>query len=169
MKRTASIVILVSAVLGVNTLLLGQQPRSLEGVWQIERIAPKDGRAENREPLPNLVIFTPEHYSMVWMPGTDAIRSFEQPWFPVDSEKIARFDEVIVHTGTYQREAETLTMTPIVARIPEFMGGTIEWGYQLSSTELVLTFMDEHTFDGVQAPWAGADGGAILTLSRVAQ
>jgi len=140
----------------------------LEGVWQIQQITPKDGGPVNRNPLPSLVIFTPEHYSMVWMAGSEAPRAFAKHWVPTDAEKIARYDAILVNSGTYETGQGKLTMTPIVARVPEFIGGTIEWEYRLSGDVLVLTFLDEHSFDGVQAPHAKSGGGVILSLDRIA-
>ena len=168
MKLTARVSMYVAVTFGASLLLFGQQPPTLEGVWEIARIQSKDGSAENRKPLPSLVIFTSEHYSMVWMPGSQATRAFEERWLPTDAEKIARYDEIRVNTGTYEKEESRLTMTPIVARVPEFVGGTIEWEYQLTEESLVLNFMDEHSFGGVQAPIVKANGGVILTLSRLA-
>ncbi len=150
-------------------LLFAQSAPKLEGVWQIQRITPKDGGPINRNPQPSLVKFTAKHYSMVWMPDSHATRALAERWRPTDAEKIARYDAIFVNTGTYEREEGKLTMTPIVARVPEFIGGTIEWGIRFSGDVLVLTGLDEHSFDDVQAPWAKSGGGVILSLGRIDQ
>ncbi len=62
--------------------------------------------------------------SLVWMPGTTSIRAFEQQWFPTDAEKIQRYSEIVVNSGTYTTETESsITLRPVVSRVPEFMGG----------------------------------------------
>ena len=101
------------------------------------------------------------------MPDSEAPRASMECWLPTEAEKIARYD-IVVSTGTYERGGSELTMTPIVTRVPEFVGGANKWGYRLTGNALVLTFLDEYSFDGVQAPWVGTGGGHILSLSRVA-
>ena len=50
----------------------------------------------------------------------------------------------------------------------EFMGGHMTYAYQWSGKNLILTLMDEYTYDGVQAPWMSESRGRIhLTLARI--
>ena len=74
---------------------------TIEGVWRISRIA-VDGAEPNNDPLPSQIIFTENHYSIVWMPGIEAMRAFDEPWTPTDSEIIQRFWEITVNTGRYE-------------------------------------------------------------------
>ena len=109
----------------------------------------------------------PEHYSLVRIAGTEAPRRFETHWLPTDAEKLARYDAMFVNAETYDVVADRLTMLPSVARVPEFVGGSLEYRYRLEEDVLTLTGMDEHSFDGVQAPWATRGEGNTLTLRRV--
>lgn len=149
-----------------------QQPtlraaRGIEGAWQIQSIATKDGSGPAIEdPLPNLFLFTAGHYSMVWMPGTESQRVYEERWKPTDAEKLARYDAIVVNSGTYEISDSTLTTHPIVARVPEFMGGRFVYEFRLTDETLQLTMVDEYSYDGVQAPWAAAGGGLVLILTR---
>jgi hypothetical protein len=148
----------------------GGGPSKLEGVWHITEIEFLDGsKPANMAPLPSLVIFTPHHYSMVWLPGAEAPRAFAERWHPTDIEKIARYDAFIVNTGTYEVLDTILTMHPIVARVPEFMGGRFIHSYTLSANRLQLRTLDEYSYDDVQAPWVKSGGGERLTLARVLQ
>lgn len=143
-------------------------PSQLKGVWRITEIESLGGSAPvNRDPLPSLVIFTAHHYSMVWLPGTEAQRAFAKRWHPTDTEKIARYDAFVTNTGTYDAVDTILTMHPIVARVPEFMGGKLIHSYSLSADLLHLVTLDEYSYDGVQAPWVKSGGGEKLTLVRV--
>ncbi len=94
----------------------------LLGVWQVQVIENRSGDSstENSSPLPSLAIFTPTHYSFTWMPGVSAMRSFKEPWSPTAEEKIQRYGEIIVNSGAYTLAASTLTLRPLVSRIPEF-------------------------------------------------
>ncbi|UCD05299.1 MAG: lipocalin-like domain-containing protein [candidate division WOR-3 bacterium] len=135
------------------------------GVWQVTEI-----RRQNVEspvvdkPFPNLFIFTPRHYSMVWVLGSS--EPFAERWKPTDEEKIERFDSMVVNAGTYEIDGVTLTAHPMVARIPDFIGGKLICEFHIKNDTLRLKFVDEYSFDGVQAPWV-AKGGLIITLVRI--
>ena len=115
-------------------------------------------------PFPNLFIFTPRHYSMIWVLG--ASEPFAERWEPTDEEKKERFDSMVVNAGTYEIDGDTLTAHPMVARIPDFIGGRLICEYNVDNDMMRLKFVDEYSFDGVQAPWV-ASGGLILTLVRI--
>lgn len=144
---------------------------ALLGVWQIQTIEniPGDG-SMNNSPLPSLAIFTRSHYSLVWMPGAKAMREFKQRWLPTDEEKIQRYGEIVVNSGTYTQTESTITARPVVSRVPEFMGGgRMLYSYHVDGHTLLLTSMDEYSYDGIQAPWAVAGDRVKLTLKKVAE
>jgi hypothetical protein len=103
---------------------------------------------------------------MVWTFGNEPQRPFIARWNPTDAEKIDRFDSLVVNAGTYEIEGQTLIARPLVARIPDFMGGKLICEYHIEKDTMTLKFVDEYSFDGVQAPWV-ASGGLVLTLKRV--
>ena len=167
MKVAVGTVLLVGVALTGGLLLFAQTTSNLEGVWQIQQVTPRNGEPVNRTPLPSLVIFTTEHYSWIRIAGTQAPRNFGKHWLPTDAEKLARYDAMFVNAGTYEINEGALTMRPVVARVPEFVGGNIEYRYRLAGDTLTLTGLDEHSFDGVQAPWAKIGQAATLTLVRI--
>lgn len=152
-------------------------PNPLIGVWKVIRIdvdskpgiKPYTGQVEtNPDPLPSQFIFTQNHYSIVWMSGKQAMRTFATRWQPTDAEKLQRFGEVGINTGTYEHEEGRITVYPVVARIPEFIGGRMSYDYTWSGENLVMTLRDEYTFDNVPAPWTLESGVQIrLTLARI--
>lgn len=150
--------------------------RSIVGVWKVVEIANDQWTPDadprmlkpNTDPLPSQIVFTKRHYSFVWMPGTEALKSFATRWQATDAEKIRRFGEITVNTGTYAIEGDRIVIHPVVSRVPEFMGGTMVYGFAWSGERLVLTFLDETTFDGVPAPWVEKSSGVMrLTLERI--
>jgi hypothetical protein len=143
-----------------------KEAKGVVGVWQVKEIARQGGGSITDKPFPSIIIFTPRHYSMVWVFGADPLRSFAERWNPTDVEKIERFDSLVVNSGTYEIEGSMLTVHPIVARIPEFVGGTLVCEFRIENDSLQLKFVDEYSYDGVQAPWV-ARGGLVLTLLRV--
>jgi len=137
------------------------------GVWQVTEIRRQGAEGSMMtEPFPNLVIFTPRHYSMIWALG--AGDPFAERWKPTDEEKVRRFDSMVVNAGTYEIDGVTLTAHPTVARIPDFIGGKLICEFHVENDTLRLKFVDEYSFDGVQAPWV-ASGGLVLTLVRSGQ
>ena len=166
-KRLLYTIVIISAGVATSPRLLADN--SFEGVWEISKIVRDYGAASNTDPLPSLMIFTSSHYSFVWLPGQTAIEAFETRWQPTDQEKRQRFGELVVNTGSYEARDQKLRVTPTIARMPEFMGGLMVYGYEWSGENLVLTLLEEYTFDGISAPWVEESGGKMhLTLSRIA-
>ena len=144
-----------------------KEDKGIVGVWQIKEVATQSGALITDKPLPSIFIFTPGHYSMLWVLSTKT-EPFAERWNPTDAEKIKRFNSLIINSGTYEIKDSTLTMYPVVARIPELMGGKQICEYRLDNDTMLLKFVDEYSFDGVQAPWV-ARGGLVLTLVRVGE
>lgn len=140
----------------------------IEAVWRIRSIATADGTGPViRDPLPSVFIFADGYYSTMWMPGTEARRAYAERWRPTDAEKLARYDALVSSSGTFTVRGSTLTTYPIVARVPEFMGGKLVYELRREGDELRLTLIDEYSHDGVRAPWAAAGRGLVLTLVPV--
>ncbi len=164
--------LILTVIIGVISIDCEQStrrnPLHIEGAWQIQSIAKKNGsRPTIDNPQPSLFLFTDKYYSMVWMPGTESKRAFEERWNPTDAEKLARYNAIVLNSGLYEINKSTLTTHPIIARVPEFMGGRFVWEFHLTDENLQLTMIDEYSFDGVQAPWAAEEGGLVLTLVRI--
>ena len=141
---------------------------AIEGVWRVSRID-RDFRQEpNRDPEPSLIIFTAQHYSIIWILGDESMQPYAERWSATDDEKRQRFGEVSVNAGTYEVEGSQIKTFPLVARDPEFIGGYFLSDYTWRNGNLILTLLDEYSFDGVQHPWAKGSSGQIhLTLSRL--
>lgn len=139
--------------------------KGVVGVWQVTDIGRQNVEGSMTDkPFPNLFIFTPRHYSMVWVLG--ASEPFAERWKPTDEEKKERFDSMVVNAGTYEIDGATLTAHPMVARIPDFIGGKLICEFHIENDTMRLKFLDEYSFDGVQAPWV-AKGGLVVTLVRI--
>jgi hypothetical protein len=137
------------------------------GVWQVREIARQDtSSSHSQNPLPSVFIFTEHHYSMMWLPSVESQKSFAERWSPTDEEKIERFNSLIVNAGTYEIKGSTLTAHPVVARIPDFVGGKLLCEFRIENDTMWLKFVDEYSFDGVQAPWVKS-GGLTVILERI--
>jgi len=167
-KTNAALVLFIFVLYGCSPQVNSEQA-IFEGVWSINKIERDNEQTQNLDPLPSLIIFTKKHYSIVWMPGDTAIEAFAERWSPTNEEKIQRYEEIVVNTGTYEIEGTQIEVRPVIARIPEFIGGLMIYEYEKLGDSLTLTLMDEYTFDGVQAPWVSRSSGQTrLSLSRLA-
>ena len=148
----------------------GVAAQSMAGVWEIVRIESEFADSVNTDPQPNLMLFTDNHYSFVWSFGDSTMTGYKERWVPTDSEKIQRYGEIIVNTGTYSVDGEKLTVYPIVAKNPEFIGGYMIFSINWVGDRLVLTPLDEYSFDGVQTAWVSESSGTThLTLARISR
>ncbi len=143
---------------------------SIEGVWQVSRID-RDSEAEpNLNPQPGIVIFTEMHYSMFITRIGSGMRSYSKRWGPTDEEKLNRSGELMVNSGTYELDGSQLTAYPIAAKDPDLIGGILVYRVKWSNGDLILTYMDEYSFDDVQFPAVETSGGKVhFTMTRISE
>lgn len=145
-----------------------QSSSPLAGSWEMIEIAVISARGESRypDPAPGLFIFGGGYYSMVWMPLTEVPGDFAEIWRPTEEEKAAAFSSIIVNSGTYTWTDSTITTVPLVAKTPEFIGGSATYAYSISGDTLRIEMTDTVSRDGVRDPGVGAFS-MPLTLVRV--
>ncbi len=124
---------------------------SLVGAWKVTEIATvgPDVDKVNSEPQPGLFLFTQNHYSMIWTPGNNPRENSQTIWSPTAEEKIAFFNTIIVNSGIYEQTDSTFTTRPLVAKTPEFIGGSALYTYHARQDTLWLTIMNTISRDGV--------------------
>ncbi|HSM18498.1 MAG TPA: hypothetical protein VK845_16040 [Gemmatimonadales bacterium] len=143
-----------------------QEPEArgpLEGVWSVVAVDPMDGSAPIDPSQPGLYLFAGSHYSAVYAPGPEARVKSETSFLPNDDEMIAQYQSIIVNSGTYSVDGSSLTLRPMIAKSPGFVGGRLTGTFSVSGDTLVLHH--EHLFDldGTEL----ADFGETLTLVRL--
>ena len=88
---------------------------------------------------PVFIIFTPTHYAMLGIIGEHA-RPMYKTINPTNEEKVAAYDSFWGNAGTYEITGDTVTIRPIVARVPNFMaGGFQKYQFLLEGDTLWLT------------------------------
>jgi hypothetical protein len=143
---------------------------SVEGVWQVSRIERDSNVEPNINPQPGIVIFTEKHYSMVITARGSGMQSYNKRWAPTDVEKLKRSSELMVNSGTYELDGSQLTAHPIAAKDPDLIGGVLVYKINWSNGDLILTYMDEYSFDDVQFPAVQNSGGKLhFTLTRISE
>lgn len=155
--------VLLLTLLVVSTSWAQQAPDAtpagspLKGSWSMADITVISSRGENRypDPAPGLFVFGDGYYSMVWMLLTEVPPDFEETWKPTDEEKAAAFSSIIVNSGTYTWTDSTVTTTPLVAKTPEFIGGSAVYAYRVDGDTLWMDATDTVSRDGVKDPGVG--------------
>ncbi len=143
----------------VAALAVGCQPATeeagpLEGAWKLVELSTTspDTSSTITSPQPSLYIFAKQHYSVMYVPGSEPRQLFsgDDPIIgstaPTDAEKLAAYDSFIANSGTYELTDSTLTTRPMVAKNPNFMaGGSLTFTYRVEADTLRLT---------LRLPWA---------------
>jgi len=116
-----------------TSFVTAQTTPSIQGVWRVTEIVfTGDGAGVNKTPQPGLLIFSKQHYSMVYLNASSARKDFGTPANPnklTDAEKAARFevwDPLTANSGTYTVKGSTLTTRPLVAKNPSVMTGPVQ-------------------------------------------
>lgn len=133
------------------TLARAAAENPLQGVW---RVVDPTG-----QPGPGVYIFTAKHYSMM-------VASADRPEIPDMSQATADqlravWNPMIANAGTYDVDGTSVTIRPIVAKIPVVMkpGAYEVYGFRVEGQTLTLTQQRN-----VRGP---VEGRAPTTLLRV--
>ena len=110
-----------------------------------------------------LYIFAEGYYSAVFAPGAEPRVPSATPFQPTTEEMMAQYQSIIINTRTYEISGSTVTLRPIIARSPAFVGGQQTSEFRIEGNTLTLTETTVVAADGTPAP--GAAGS--LTLRRV--
>lgn len=123
------------------TLACGAPPKphgtALDGVWQIVAVDVKgSGATVHNQPQPSLVIFRGDYYSWSRVTITSPRELFVAET-PTDAERVAAYESVLFNSGKYEVSDSTLTVWPLIARSPNYMGGASEsYRYRLKGDTL---------------------------------
>ena len=144
MNKFLTIVIFLS---GISLATFAQAQGSLDGAWQVQEVMINGGQnpGTNATPQPSLYLFTDQYYSIMYVPGAEPRAAAPGDDGFSDEETIASFNSFIANSGSYESSGSSITMHPIVARVPDVMGITIEVEYQLNGETLVLTGTNANT------------------------
>ena len=76
----------------------------------------------------------------------------------------AQFTPLIVNTGTYEVDGSVVNMKPLLAKSPEFIGGSATMKFQVDGDILTLTTSTIVAADGSTPP---GEFSIVLTLRRL--
>ena len=131
---------------------------SIQGVWQITQVTTTGPNAStNSSPQPSQYIFTPKHYSIVRVNGTNArpdlTRDQEQSASAAQLLAVYGFDALSAQSGTYEVAGGKLTTRSIAARNNGAMasGAFSTAAYTVDGKTLTIT-QDRNTAGPVANP-----------------
>ena len=142
-----------AVVLSLFVLILGSATARtrIDGAWTLTRIdiTGESGNLVVENPPSGLYLFTRGHYSMVWSLRRTPRPASAQHWHATDEERQSHVAGFIVNSGTFELTDTLLTVHPIVARTPEYMGGQGLLRYELSGDTLRLTALEFRSSAGL--------------------
>ncbi len=95
------------------------QSSALQGAWTITEVSVStpDTSWTEANPQPGLYIFLEPHYSTLIVRGSEPRELLSDD--PTDAERLAAFGRpFIANSGTYEVSGTTLTVRPLVAKVP---------------------------------------------------
>jgi len=110
----------------------------LEGAWSVASIHVTGPDSANTTVQPSLFLFGDKGYSMMRVTGAQP-RALAATDSDTDAEKLAAYDSFIANSGTYEVADSTLTIHPVVARSPNYMGGSDIYHFRVSGDTLWLS------------------------------
>ena len=142
----------------------GEFSDPLAGVWLVTTLTAPDG--ETIDPTgPGQFIFADGRYSAVYSLGAEERPHAAVGFNPTADEKVAQYDTIIVNSGTYEVDnGSELTLRPIIAKTPEYAGGSSTLEFHVDGDVLTTTTRAITSVDG-----ASPDGAieSSMTLRRV--
>ena len=131
---------------------------ALLGAWKITEVSvtSADTTRTSEDPQPGLYIFSDRHFSNLLVSGTEDRTPFADE--TTDEEVLAAYRRVIADAGTYEVTDTELTTHNIVAKVPNYMNGGLNYRYTIHGDSLVLTFNEG---------WAPAGGEITYRLVRL--
>ena len=138
------------------------------GAWEVIEMQLGEGEAPNSAASvqPGQFIFGPTRYSAVWVTQTAPRPVSTTPWEPTDEEIVGFFRSVAANSGTYDIDGTRLTIRPLVAKLPDIVGGYVTYEFRLEADLLFLEAVDEESGGRVKPPDYDS-AREFLTLRRV--
>ncbi|GEM_PF-1541006 len=143
----------------------------LDGTWRrifSETIGPDGTRYPGRT-HESFLLISDGFYSMNWAFGPEASDYYADRFRPTDAEKLARYEVLLVNAGRFDLDGNVLTIHPMFAVVPEFIGGLGEFEYSLDGGTLLLVWRRIVSADGVPDPNTEAGVRYVSRWERISR
>jgi hypothetical protein len=153
MKEKAIILISICSSILFTTIVMGftsKDKLSIVGAWKIVEVQTVKSNGTYTSVFPNEseAIFSGNYYSFGWTSHTSSARNWQMP----DSVKLARMNQSIVNTGTYQLKDSILTTKASFAMNPMFVNGIAKFKCSFKGDTLILRGLSVFSADNISHP-----------------
>jgi hypothetical protein len=139
MIRLTAIALLASFALATAVDAQTHAANPLVGTWRVTEIT-EANKPPLTEPQPGLYIFTPKHYSMLRINGTNPLPGYPSNDKATDTDKITVFNALYMQTGSYTLKDNVLSIKALVAKSAFAMAAAgNQYDVAISGDTLVLT------------------------------
>ena len=160
------IIILFASVLLFMALSFTQRRKlKIDGVWKIVEIqtVKPNGTFSAVFPSESQVMFTHNYYSFCWTSHTSSVRNWQMP----DSVKLARMNQSIINTGSYELRDSVLTTKAVFAMNPMFVNGLATFNCSFNGDTLILTGVSVFSSDNIPNPLYASGSHIVNKLVKV--
>ena len=149
----------------MNLSFIQHRKLKIDGVWKIVVVqtVKSNGTFISTFPSESQVVFTNNYYSFCWTSHTSSVRNWQMP----DSVKLARMNQSIINTGTYELRDSILTTKAIFAMNPMFVNGLAKFKCSYIGDTLVLTGSSVFSSDNIPNPVYANGSHIVNTLIKV--
>ena len=145
MKKASLAILVLAGFVSFNAFAQAKKSAdsSIQGVWRVtEREFKGPNAVTNKNPQPNLYIFTRGHYSIVSVTGDKPRPNQPQDLAKATAAELnATWGPFIAQSGTYEVKGGNITLRPLVAKNPTVMAqgsATATSSFKIEGKTLVL-------------------------------
>ncbi|MEP6700438.1 MAG: hypothetical protein ABJA85_03955 [Bacteroidota bacterium] len=152
-------ILFVSLLIFMAISFIPHHKLKIDGVWKIIEVqtVKSNGTSISTYPSESQVLFTHNYYSFCWTSHNSSVRNWQMP----DSVKLARMNQSIINTGTYELRDSILTTKAIFAMNPMFVEGLAKFKCAFIGDTLILTGLSLYSSDNIPNP-VYANGSHIV-------
>lgn len=120
-KLALTLLLFAAGVLGFRSAPTLSPSDEIKGAWRVEDTTLKTPDGERYTfKHPGVFIFTNTHYSWMWVTKDGPRNPISDK--PTEAELLAAFTPFGANAGTYIVKGDQLTITPVVAKVPNRVG-----------------------------------------------
>jgi len=138
---------------------------AIDGVWKIVEVqtVKPNGTLTSVFPTESQVIFSHNYYSFCWTSHSSSVRNWQMP----DSVKLARLNQSIINTGTYELKDSVLTTKAVFAMNPMFVNGLAKFKCSYAGDTLILAGSSVLSSDHIPNPIYASGSRFVNKLIKV--
>lgn len=149
-----------------SPLFISDGKLDISGVWKVVEVqtVKSDNTISSVYPTESQVIFTQNNYSFCWTSHTSVPRT----WLLSDSVKLARMNQSVINTGTFELKDSVLYTKAVFAMHPMFVNGEARFRCSYNGDTLMLTGLSVFSSEKIPHPVYAGGSHFVTKLLRTA-